>query len=200
MNNNILGLNKFHYCVISNQHSNKFLFIILHFIYDNIEIFSDFKKQMSSSRENGENDHNNNKRKRKNRTRIGPPGKNGPCVAKESVKKTRRHPSTSSRKRKKKIPQLMNLAAGWIENKKNKIIPMFIPLALDANNQSFNRAPSPFTVINNDKHIFLKNQITDHCRNNALVFQIECTNQHSKIMRQYLKKRIYDHHLHSNPS
>ena len=68
------------------------------------------------------------------------------------------------------------------------------------NNQSFNRAPSPLTVINNDKHIFLKNQITDHCRNNALVFQIECTNQHSKIMRQYLKKRIYDHHLHSNPS
>lgn len=94
-------------------------------------------------------------------TRIGPPGKNGPCVAKESVKKTRRHPSTSSRKRKKKIPQLMNLSAGWIENKKNKIIPMFIPLALDANNQSFNRAPSPLTVINNDKHIFLKNQITD---------------------------------------
>lgn len=155
MNNNILGL-KFHYCVISNQHSNKFLFIILHFIYDNIEIFSDFKKQMSSSRENGENDHNNNKRKRKNRTRIGPPGKNGPCVAKESVKTTRRHSSLSSRKRKKTIPQL-NLAAGWIENKKNSNIYSFGI----GNNQSFNRAPSPLTVINNDKHIFLKNQITD---------------------------------------
>jgi hypothetical protein len=67
---------------------------------------------MSSSRENGENDHNNNnKRKRKNRTRIGPPGKNGPCVAKESVKKTRRHPSPSLRKKKKTIPQL-NLGGG----------------------------------------------------------------------------------------
>jgi hypothetical protein len=111
------------------------------------------------------------------------------------VKTTRRHSSLSSRKRKKTIPQL-NLAAGWIENKKNSNIYSFGI----GNNQSFNRAPSPLTVINNDKHIFLKNQITDHCRNNALVFQIECTNQHSKIMRQYLKKRIYDHHLHSNPS
>jgi hypothetical protein len=111
---------------------------------------------MSSSRENGENDHNNNKRKRKNRTRIGPPGKNGPCVAKESVKTTRRHSSLSSRKRKKTIPQL-NLAAGWIENKKNSNIYSFGI----GNNQSFNRAPSPLTVINNDKHIFLKNQITD---------------------------------------
>ena len=89
-------------------------------------------------------------------TRIGPPGKNGPCVAKESVKTTRRHSSLSSRKRKKTIPQL-NLAAGWIENKKNSNIYSFGI----GNNQSFNRAPSPLTVINNDKHIFLKNQITD---------------------------------------
>jgi hypothetical protein len=100
---------------------------------------------MSSSRENGENDHNNNnKRKRKNRTRIGPPGKNGPCVAKESVKKTRRHPSTSSRKRKKKIPQLMNLAAGWIENKKIKNYSNIYSFGIGCK-QSFNRAPSPLT-------------------------------------------------------